>query len=154
MSLRYNSRIIVGIALKEVYQIEVIDTTKTKYNEDTGKPYETPVKVLRSSFSGIKLPDSEMRNTNGLWRANQSIWGYIESQKELAIYSSNNRYEGDAQYLRDYGILGIEVCCSNEHEYGIVTLECLNLTIEQVKIPLSKLGYDGEVKIYSQLLIC
>lgn len=66
MGVSYSSKIVVGVRLSSI--LEHVDSFKTKYNPDTGEPYQVPIKRYKLLGKEMdSLPSSEEdEELNGL----------------------------------------------------------------------------------------
>lgn len=59
MGCTYEQYVVVGVRLSELFQVEHHQTSVTKYNQDTGVPYQQPVTVLKFLWRGQEIPEPD-----------------------------------------------------------------------------------------------
>jgi hypothetical protein len=151
MSISCDCRVVVGVALSEIYSFEIKDGKRTKYNPDTGKPYQESVKRLHGKFGNSVLPPVVFEKKEYSWTAEaRQDWEFIEDEG-LDVFLTSWSGGGDPNYVKEHGVVGIRLCSGDSDRNGSALLEDATKAAEKVKNVLAKYGYTGPVLIYSQL---
>lgn len=164
MSTSYSSSLIVGIPLKNLYKAEVRTEEKTKYNEDTGKPYSVQVKRLYATFGNKTLPPVEKRNEQERYSRYSSYrdefyqdWDFLEKEG-LEVHLPSSEGYCDQDYVTKYGIVGVSLHSSTSRQLEMdedyaqgTTPEEITDAYIRVKAVIAKFGYTGDIGVFSQL---
>ena len=145
MSVDHESRLVVGIEMQEIYDFEIVTEKVTKYNEDTGKPYQIEQKQLCAYFGNSKLSPVRLEKREYREYVNQDFQFLKDSGLDVLLPDSSNF--GVPDYIRRRGLVGVGLDST-----GGASLALLTHTADMVKKALSKFGYDGEVKVFSQMV--
>ena len=160
MSTSYYSTVIVGVPLKDIYKAEVKTEEKTKYHEDTGKPYKVKVKRLHATFGNKTLPPVDERVRERYTYSDSEEfsqdWDFLEKLGLETHLPSSERYTSP-EYVMNHGLVGIAASTVSSRDLEMdedqpgLTLATLSATADKVKAVLAQFGYTGEIKVYSQL---
>jgi hypothetical protein len=115
MSTGFYSTAIVGVNLKDVYTYEIKQETKTKYNENTGEPYEVPINRLYGKFLNKELPaispdfcSSGFRSWSLGHSFSQDFSFLKEVDRKISVHVPGG-CGNDPEYCLSKGIVGIEL---------------------------------------------
>lgn len=161
MSVSYYTHTVVGVRLSDLgVKTTTVDTTKTRFDPENGRPYEVDVKTSTTTYGNLTLPgdlEESLRyfTEDGRYELEDEaeedenpiyLGAFLEAN--LRFFSGNN--SGNVPLLD--GILGCEVASVSNWGDSVAEIEAENVlsTMEKLKEALkSTLGVDCQVKLYS-----
>lgn len=150
MTTNFSAHAIIGVRLRDVYEEKQIKRTITKYNEDTGIPYQEIVERVICYFCGKQVAEV------GYSKQNEYTKSIIERHfdwlnRGLCLRLPYN--SSDYDFLMEHGLIGAEVLSVNTNE----TTELLcnqNNNVEKIRQRLVVQGCDFIVpQIFIQVVI-
>jgi hypothetical protein len=149
MGLDVSSSVVVGIRASDILRRERYQESITKYNENTGKPYQVHVNKEKYFIFDKEMPaDFELHPDN--------LAQYLGYDDPHTIGEGTYRYprqEGYDAYNYDKVVIGEQLINGDSHRSQgdlikeIDTDSVAKLT-KKVKENFAKHGYKGEVKVY------
>lgn len=129
MSVSYTATLVCGLRLSDVVRIDHLKSTVTKYNPDTGVPYQTAVEEYKAFLFGAAFDPVEPC---------PSEWGKsLGGLEAFSTGESSRRYKPDpgpfGSYALDEWVVGVEVGDANlrhanlrKRAYGFGSIEVIN----------------------------
>ncbi len=142
MGVDYSATMVVGVKLDELFRVERENVQVTKYDPDTGAPYQTPVVKETCTWCGkpITMPDD--------------LETLVKDMSGLEIYSTGEpshpyRYKGGWNGY-DLGEFVVGRSIANVDNAEIATAERVEVDKQfaDVKQKLERSGYKGQVQIH------
>ena len=94
MSTNYSATLIAGVPYGEVVTTRTVTTLVTKYNKDTGAPYQKEVHKKIVSFNGVQTADNPLYD-----------YDFFEPRGVKHVYPNSN----------EKGIVGVEICVVSDY---------------------------------------
>jgi hypothetical protein len=135
MGISVSAYLVAGVRLSDLARKVTETSTVTKYNQDTGKPYDTEIVVTKIKI-GNKTFDQEAGYPEDL----------IKWPKGLSFVTTGDIGEGDW----DSVVVGVKVAEADDYEWPavVVTDEKIDEAKEKAKNLLEKVGWTDPVGLY------
>jgi hypothetical protein len=153
MGVDYSATLVVGVKMSEVFHIDRITQTITKYNPDTGEPYRKEIDKDKLIFFGREIEEPEEYHP-GEWVSEVTK----EAGAQLDAFDTGEwcRNNGSGFHAYDYNevVVGLSVREGSSHrsydDHHILEAseDFIKVKIAQVKERLGKLGYNGQVMVF------
>lgn len=138
MSVSFGAYLFAGVKSDKLQRKEEVKTKVTKYNPDTGEPYEK-VNVSYKHFIGnVEVEDSDLESM--LHEVSKKVPG-------VKFDYGYGHYE-DKEY-----VIGLPIVKVRDPGAVPVSLETINNFVDIVKTQLAKVGYTGEVSLFQILYV-
>lgn len=152
MSTSYDSLLIVGVPMSELYKPSVQKGQKTKYDPDTGKPSQVEIKMLHATFGNKTLPPVAQREKERSWSQDEFYQDFdFLDALDLKVYLPSPEGYTSPEYVAEHGIVGISLACGDNSKNGIVAVVQVTTAIDKVKKALEQFGFTDEPFVCSQL---
>ena len=125
MSRTFNSYAVVGVPLDRLLETKKVKKLITKYNEDTGEPYQLEAIETHYLWCDIEV------------EAPDDMEDFVKKMCDLGIYDTDS-YDDD-----NNPIVGIKLGCSKPGRIVSVNKNDINKTWTDVKEKLQKSGYKN-----------
>jgi hypothetical protein len=126
----------IGLETRDVLLPEAATVRRTKYNEDTGEPYEVEAQETRYTLFGRELPKT-------------SRWPAACAEDLIISLGTPITAFGETECPGTYiGLPLTEVNVDHSCEH---TLDEIHAAFAKAEEEFKKLGYDGPLKLYSLL---
>jgi hypothetical protein len=127
MSVSHCSYVVVGVPFKDVYETKKTKKLVTKYNVDTGKPYQMPIDDWHFFWAGKEITEECDYQED-----------FVKKMCGLDIISSND--EGS--------VIGLEIAQAESNKVIEIEPKIIQEAILSVSEKLKASGYHGDVKVY------
>jgi len=129
MGCSYRSYAVVGVPFASLYEERKQKKHVTKYNEDTGKPYQQEVIEISFFWCGKEIEEEC-----------DYMEGFVKKMCGLEVYDAGSGNDG--------GTVGL--CLAKPEPGDVQAIDGLTLSkaFLEVKEKLQKSGYNGNVQLY------
>lgn len=128
MSVDYDASLMIGVALDDLYTVKKEKSQVTKYNQDTGKPYQQDVFTERYFWCGKEVEEID------------DPYAFVE---KLGLDITSSGGYSDNKY-----IVGKCLASADPGEIDEVTLSEFQQEFQEVKKKLQEQGYEGAIKLH------
>lgn len=138
MGASFSSSLIAGVRVGDIYKVENVGSEVTKYNPDTGKPYQTKVVTKKHLLCGKEIEAKEDGPPE-----------WLPKMSGLDVSSTGNSAYEDKTYSEFVvGVqLGVAGGYRNDSVLGFPAEKIAN-ALAEAKEKLAKLGYNGKVELF------
>lgn len=122
MGASFHASVAVGVPLRDIAEVRVLETTETRYNERTGQPYEKKRRRAAVFIFSVEVPE--------LAKVAEESPGEWEGYLGLSVFTDRREQDELATAFVGVGVV------KGDPEYGgpITEVECQKLLEAEVQV--------------------